>query len=116
LHNFFGHDYVVGYQTMLILALGQLANAASGSVSLLLNMTRYGQDTARVIAMFSALSVSMNAAVVPILWGYRHCTGIRRQHTTLWDLVLLCCVCRRFGVVSLHEAPSRMFCRSQANP
>jgi len=114
LQHLFGHDYVVGYQAMVILALGQLVNAASGSVALLLNMTGHERDTAKVIALFAVLNVGLNTALIPVL-GLIGAAWASAVSTTLWNLVLLWLVYRRLGVVSFAWAPSKMFFRSQSN-
>ncbi|MFW5961344.1 MAG: polysaccharide biosynthesis C-terminal domain-containing protein [Desulfohalobiaceae bacterium] len=54
------------WASLTILCLGQLFNAALGSVSLVLNMTGY--DTAKGVGIAAVVSVALNLLLIP-LWG-----------------------------------------------
>ncbi|TYP95630.1 Membrane protein involved in the export of O-antigen and teichoic acid [Fodinibius salinus] len=66
--SFFGSEFVVGYQPLLILLVGQFINSVTGPVGYLLSMSEY-QNMVRnttIIAGFS--NILFNALLIP-LWG-----------------------------------------------
>jgi O-antigen/teichoic acid export membrane protein len=63
--NLFGDDFVVAYPILVILIVGQLANAMTGPVALLLNMTGHQTDAARILGAGVILNVTLNALLIP---------------------------------------------------
>lgn len=61
----FGSEFSAGYPSLVILGLGQLANAAMGSVGILLNMTGHERDTARVVAIAAGANIVLNLILIP---------------------------------------------------
>jgi len=61
----FGAEYRLGTIALAILALGQLANAAMGSVGMLLTMTGHERDTVRGVAIAAVLNVVLNLVLIP---------------------------------------------------
>ncbi|MFK8183932.1 MAG: flippase [Phormidesmis sp.] len=66
--NLFGADYSRGRVTLMLLCAGQLINAATGSVGILLNMT--GHERAMVISVGASvlLNIGLNFSLIPT-WG-----------------------------------------------
>ena len=62
----FGSEFAGAYWPLLILALGQLANAGFGATGMLLNMTGFERDVTRVVAIAAGLNVVLNLALIPI--------------------------------------------------
>ncbi len=64
--SFFGSDFVIGYESLIILIFGQFINAALGPVGLLLNMTGYEKLTAISLGGSVILNIFLNALLIPI--------------------------------------------------
>ena len=64
----FGRDFVVGATSLTILSVGQLVNAATGSVALLLNMTGRERVAARGQAVATILHLGLGLVLIP-RWG-----------------------------------------------
>ena len=62
----FGPDYVAGYTALAILAVGQLVNAAMGSVGVLLNMTGHERYTLRGFAIAAMANVLLGLILIPL--------------------------------------------------
>ena len=61
----FGNSYVAAYSPLVILSIGQLANAYFGAVGLLLNMTGYESVVARMLWVTGTVNVIINAILIP---------------------------------------------------
>ena len=61
----FGSAYERAYLPLVVLAAGQLVNAAMGSVGSVLNMTGHERDTARSLAVGAAANVTLNLLLTP---------------------------------------------------
>ncbi len=64
----FGDNYVQGWGALAILSLGQLVNAATGSVGVLLNMTGHERHMVVSTGLSAILNVVLNIILIPI-WG-----------------------------------------------
>jgi O-antigen/teichoic acid export membrane protein len=64
----FGASYVAGARVLVIMAVGQLLNAASGSVGVLLVMSGHQKITAALFAAMFALNLLLCALFIP-RWG-----------------------------------------------
>ena len=60
-----GSEFRLGYSVVLMLTLGQLAQAAIGPVALLLNMTGYERNVVFALAVSTALIIGLNYALIP---------------------------------------------------
>jgi O-antigen/teichoic acid export membrane protein len=63
--SLFGSDFVTGYESLVILTLGQFIGAAIGPVGLILNMTGYERFAAISIGFSAILNVILNAILIP---------------------------------------------------
>jgi O-antigen/teichoic acid export membrane protein len=95
----FGAAYAQGETALAILAVGQLANAATGSVGLTLNMTGNERDTMLGLAVAAACSVALNLALIPPL-GITGAALATAASTIIWNVVLAQRLHRRTGLVS----------------
>lgn len=64
----FGPTYVTGWGALTILSLGQLINAATGSVGVLLNMTGHERHMVVSVGISALLNVGLNTLLIP-RWG-----------------------------------------------
>ncbi|MEO0835528.1 MAG: flippase [Cyanobacteria bacterium J06642_3] len=64
----FGSEFVVGAMAMNILIAGQMFNALTGPVGLVLNMTGHQRQTAIATGISACLNIVLNALLIP-MWG-----------------------------------------------
>lgn len=95
----FGEPYAAGYGALAILAIGQIGNAAFGSVSLLLNMTGHERETARGVAIAAALNILLNFALIPI-FGMNGAAVATAASLVLWNALLWHAVRRKLSINS----------------
>lgn len=65
---FFGTEFVTGITAMKILIGGQIFNALTGPVGLVLNMTGHQNETAIATGISAVLNIMLNAILIP-KWG-----------------------------------------------
>ena len=95
----FGPEYAKGYTILVVLVVGQLANAVFGSVVLLLNMGGHEKDTLIGVALAACANVALNLLLMP------HYGGLGAAFATsitlmIWNAVLCWRVYTRMGVNS----------------
>lgn len=97
--SLFGSEFVQGKGVLVILIIGQLANAATGSVALLLTMTKHERDVAIGVTTSALLNILLNAILIPSSGaeGAALATTISR---ILWNLVLVFLVYKRLRIHS----------------
>jgi O-antigen/teichoic acid export membrane protein len=66
--NLFGENYLSGRSALFILCVGQLVNAATGSVGVLLNMTGHERAMVISVGMSAGLNICLNIFLIP-RWG-----------------------------------------------
>jgi len=93
----FGQEFTKGAMALAILSLGQLVNAAMGSVGLILNMTGNERDTARGVAIAAVVNVALNAILIP-LWGMNGAATATAASLVVWNVILAMQVVRRLGI------------------
>jgi O-antigen/teichoic acid export membrane protein len=64
----FGAEFIQGQTALIILSIGYLVNAMTGSVGLLLNMTRHANFSAATVALAAFLNICLNWLLIP-RWG-----------------------------------------------
>ena len=95
----FGDGYVDGSTVLIILCLGQLINAAMGSVSLLLNMTGHERDTAKGLMIAAISNILLNLILIPS-FGIEGAAAATALSLAGWNILLNRQVKRRIGVDS----------------
>jgi len=95
----FGQDFGAGAFALGILAVGQLVNAAMGSVGVLLNMTGHERDTAKGVGVAAALNVVLNLLLIPP-YGIEGAAIATAVTLIVWNFILRSCVYKRLGVES----------------
>lgn len=100
IHFAYGSEYVSAYVPLVILSLGQLANAAVGSVGNILNMTGHESDTVRAVAIGSAINIVLSMILIPPLGAIG--AGIAAAVSMgAWNVLLFRKVRDRLGIHSL---------------
>ncbi len=95
----FGAEFVRGKLILIILCLGQLTNAFTGSVAVLLNMTGHQKDTAIGVAIAAILNIILNAALIP-QWGGEGAATATATSTMIWNIALVILVYKRLKLYS----------------
>jgi len=93
----YGPQYADAYAPVVILAVGQLVNAATGSVGSLLNMTGHERDTTRILLMAALLNVTLSLTLTP-LWGMRGAAIATSSTLIFWNLMMWRAVYKRLGI------------------
>jgi O-antigen/teichoic acid export membrane protein len=96
----FGKEYVSGQLPLAILAVGQLVNAAMGSVGMLLTMTGHEWETARAVVIAAIVNVILNLTFIPPfgMTGAAVATAIT---LIVWNLLMWWAVRQRLGIESM---------------
>lgn len=99
LETAFGSEFSDGYNILVVLVAGQLANAAFGSVALLLNMGGHEKETLVGVALAACANVALNLLLIPLYggWGAAMATSIT---LLVWNGVLCWRVYAKMGVNS----------------
>lgn len=84
---FFGEEYGVGALTLSVLAIGQLFNAAMGSVGVLLNMTGHERETLRGVGIAAICNIFLNALLIPF-YGMEGAAVATSITLLTWNVVL----------------------------
>jgi O-antigen/teichoic acid export membrane protein len=95
----FGQDYAPAYLPLVILCLGQLANACMGSVGVILNMAGLERFTARGVAIAAIAGVLLNLALVPF-FGPAGAAAATSVSLVIWNGLLFIWLYRETGLVS----------------
>jgi O-antigen/teichoic acid export membrane protein len=95
----FGGEFREACTPLVILSLGQLINAAAGSVGFILNMTGHERDTAVGVTIAAAVNIILNWLLIPRYQavGAAWATGVS---LAVWNVLLIHAVYRRTGLQS----------------
>ncbi len=96
---FFGEEYMSGSVALGILTIGQLANAAFGSVGALLNMTGHEKDTVRGMMIAAVVNILLNIFLIP-MFGISGAASATAISYFVWNAVLRYYVRKRLGIES----------------
>ena len=96
----FGEEYLQGQAILITLIFAQLANALTGSVAVLLNMTNHQRDTAIAVAGSAGLNVVLNAIMIP-QWGVQGAALATTTTIVIANLYLTILVRKRLGFYPL---------------
>jgi O-antigen/teichoic acid export membrane protein len=105
---FFGQDFVQGEKALAILGAGQLINAATGSVGLLLIMTGYERDAALCVGISALLNIILNAFLIP-RWGLEGAAAATTITVIFWNILLAVLVYKRLGIHSTALGEIRLW-------
>jgi O-antigen/teichoic acid export membrane protein len=99
----FGDPFYVGGLALSILAIGQLINAAMGSVGALLNMTGHERHTLRGVALAAVVNMLLNFILIPY-FGMLGAAIASISSLVMWNLLL-----RHYVKKLLNIEPSALF-------
>ncbi len=95
-----GPEFAGARATLTILSIGQLINAATGTVAMLLNMTGHERDTALVVGMSAVANIALNLLLIPRL-GLEGAAIATALGTLAWNVLLSYFVYKRLGFYSV---------------
>lgn len=96
----FGPEFTAAQNALTILSVGQLVNAATGTVGTLLNMTGHERDTALVVGFSAAVNIGLNVLLIP-RFGLTGAALATALGTLVWNVLLSYFVYRRLGFYSV---------------
>ncbi len=64
--SLFGKEFIAGSVALLLLILGQLINAATGSVGIFLNMTGHQKILRNIVVISMLVSIALNYLLIPL--------------------------------------------------
>ncbi|HEY7768991.1 lipopolysaccharide biosynthesis protein [Longimicrobium sp.] len=100
----FGAGYAPAYTALVIVAVGELANVAAGSVGLALNMTGHERDALRGLGAAAAINVALNLLLIP-RFGMQGAAVAMALGLVAWNVLLSVFLYRRTGLVAFAFAP-----------
>ncbi len=103
----FGDGYAAGYAALIILVVGQLANALFGPVALILNMTGHERLTLAGHSLSVVANAVLNLALIPRL-GIEGAAIATASSLLTWNLLLAIALKRRTGFYSTVLVPRAM--------
>lgn len=92
----FGDEFVTGYGVLLVLGVGNLVNAACGSVGTLLDMTGNQGQYRNIMLAGGLLNVVLNLLLIPP-FGALGAASATAVSTVVWNALASVSVRRRFG-------------------
>ncbi|MDQ1274267.1 MAG: hypothetical protein QG591_2897 [Planctomycetota bacterium] len=95
----FGEAFTQGRTTLAILSVGQLVNAAMGSVGLLLVMTRHERNAAIGMGISAVLNIILNAMLIP-KWSMTGAATATASSMIIWNILLAVLVYKAIGIHS----------------
>jgi len=99
----FGVEFIQAYTPLIILSVGQLVNAAAGSVASLLNMTGNERETAKVLLLSVCLNLLLHLLLVPRM-GVNGAAIASTVSITVWNIFLWLAVRRNLKIDSMAFA------------
>jgi O-antigen/teichoic acid export membrane protein len=92
-----GQEFVIGYNPLLILLMGQVVNALSGSVGFLMTMTGFHNQAVWILGVSTLLNIVLNILLITKLGliGAAIATAVT---TALWNFLMLVFVFRRLNI------------------
>ncbi len=86
--SLFGTEFIAGQSVLTILSIGQLINAFTGSVALLLMMTGYEKYTAIGVSSSALLNIILNTSLIP-RWNAEGAAIATTISMVFWNIILV---------------------------
>lgn len=93
----FGSDFQAGGSVLIVLSLGQMANALTGVVAPLMSMTGNQKTLARTLTLTAILNVALNAVLIPH-YGAEGAAIATMLTFVLWNAALAVLAKRKLGI------------------
>ncbi|GGE45496.1 hypothetical protein GCM10007421_19580 [Halopseudomonas oceani] len=93
----FGDEYAKGYAALVVICIGQMINAATGSVGNLLNMCGKELQSLKALVIGLVVNVLASVVLIPILGGLGAAIGTSLS-LGVWNLMLWFSVKKNIGI------------------
>lgn len=84
--SIFGDEFIGGYYALLLLSIGQLINAASGSIGYLLNMTGHQKQFNKIVLLGALINIIVNYLLIP-LYGINGAAFASMLSVIFWNIM-----------------------------
>jgi O-antigen/teichoic acid export membrane protein len=98
--SLFGMEFIAGGEALLILLVGQTANALTGSVGLLMSMTGHQKQASKIIFGTLVINFVMNFTLIPRL-GLEGAAIASAATTIFWNFIMYCFTLQRMKINSM---------------
>lgn len=96
--SIFGVEFIAGYDLLIILIVGQVFNAAMGSVGLLLTMTRHEKDALGGVVIGFIINIILCSVLIP-LYGAIGAAIAATLNVFIWNTIFGILVFKRINIV-----------------
>jgi len=97
LQMIFGAEYTSAYRALIVLCIGQMINAATGPVAILLNMSGHENETVKGIAVNLVINVSMCVLLIP-LYGHLGAAVAATISFSIYNAIITWAAYRKTGI------------------
>ncbi|MEW8354650.1 MAG: flippase [Candidatus Thiodiazotropha sp.] len=95
--SIFGEEFVVGYNPLIILLIGQIVSSLAGSVGFLMVMTGNQKKASAIIFYGAIANIILNYILIPI-YGVVGAAIATSVSTVFWNLLMLCQVVKTLRI------------------
>jgi len=97
--NIFGHEFVIGKYALIILSIGQIISAFSGSTMIVLNMTGREKAGRNILIVTVILNITINYLLIP-RFGIIGAAIATMSSTIFWNIVSVIFIYKSFGFLT----------------
>jgi O-antigen/teichoic acid export membrane protein len=94
---YFGPEFIFGYSSLVILCIGQIVNAGSGSVGLILEMTNHERESAIGFSIGALINIMLNFVLIP-KFDMIGAAIASSTSMVIWNLILSLKVFKEVGI------------------
>jgi len=103
----YGQEYSIGIGALSILVIGNLLNAAFGSVGAILNMTGHERDSMRGMIIALIVNIGLDLVLIPF-YGMEGAATATAVSMVVWNFILWRYVKLRLNIESAGFLPAKM--------
>jgi O-antigen/teichoic acid export membrane protein len=92
----YGHEFVIGYQCLIFLTIGQVFNTACGPVAQMLNATGYHKQFRNISIAGACINIITNLLLIP-RFGIEGAAISNATSMVLWNLIGTIYIRKKFG-------------------
>ena len=100
--SFFGIEFVMAKTTLLILLIGQIVNAMSGSVGFILQMTGKEKVYQNILLLALVFNIVLNIVLIPI-YGIEGAAIASAFSLLFWNLSSVCYIYKKYNVLTFFS-------------
>jgi O-antigen/teichoic acid export membrane protein len=93
----FGTEFIQGYSTLVILICGQMINALTGFVGLLMTMSSHQREAAWIVGISALMNIVFNGMLIPV-FGMIGAGFATAMTTILWNIIMFFYVQHHLGI------------------